>query len=344
MALAVLVFHYDKWLTGTWDASSLQGRLGVYAVSTFFVLSGLTLSLVYETQIDYTARSWARFFRKRFWRIFPLLWAATAATLLLDDSPRSASLIFLNFTGLFGFVNPANDIATGAWSIGCELVFYSAFPVLFLLSNKKKALFAMACALIFALGFLGAFAWFDPEKREQNEWWANYTQAANHAFFFVSGMAIGIFREKLERFPTWIWQMQLPMAAAAFVLWPTGHDPYELVSGWNRVVFSTLVMLAVAAFFYSKIKLGGFPHKTLAWLGAVSYSLYLLHPLVFRAAQLARTKLRQTELGQGDWADGYWPIFIAALFGALVLSHFSYYFLEKPLTSAQNTKIKYRHK
>ncbi|MFN0035447.1 MAG: acyltransferase family protein, partial [Saprospiraceae bacterium] len=248
MALAVLVFHYDKWLTGTWDAASLQGRLGVYAVSIFFVLSGITLTLVYENRLDGSLRTWASFFRKRFWRIFPLLWLATAATLLLDGSPRPASIVFLNFTGLFGFVNPAQDIATGAWSIGCELVFYAAFPILLLLSKKSRAVFALVFLMVFAFGAWAAFAWFPSEKSSQAEWWEAYTQVGNHAFFFMGGMAMGVFRNELEAVSPRFWRVLLVLAAIAFAVWPIGSEPFHLVSGWNRVVFSTLVMLAVAAF------------------------------------------------------------------------------------------------
>lgn len=327
MALAVLVFHYDKWLVGAWDASSLQGRLGVYAVSTFFVLSGLTLTLVYETRLEASVQSWAKFFKKRFWRIFPLLWLATSATLLLDDTARSGSTILLNFTGLFGFFNPAQDIATGAWSIGCELVFYAAFPTLLWLGKRYRIVFLGLVLLFFVLGYWGAFAWFPVEKSAQADWWETYVQVKNQAFFFAGGMALGVFRQELAIVPRTVWLGLMAFAMFAFAFWPIGSEAFQLVSGWTRVVFSSLTMLMVASVFYSQIEWKGVMGKSLAWLGAISYSLYLLHPLVFRAVGAVARKL--------DLGETYWLIFLLAILGTLVLSHLSYNFLEKPLMNGR---------
>lgn len=325
MALAVLVFHFDKWLSGSWDAATLQGRLGVYAVSVFFILSGLTLSLVYENRLQLTVASWKEFYVKRFFRIFPLLWMATAATILLDDAPRSTSAILLNFSGLFGFVNPAADIATGAWSIGCELVYYMAFPTLLLLYRYVRSLFWFAFGSTLVCGAWIAFAWFSPEASAQSEWWSGYVQAANHAFFFVGGMAVGLSKGPCAKWPVSYWRALLLLCAWLFACWPIGHEPYQLVSGAHRVLFSGLSLVGVAAFFHSKLEIKGAAHSLLAWLGAVSYSLYLLHPLVFRAVQFVAAK--------GHLELGYWGIFIPALLLTAIGSHASYFFLEKPLAN-----------
>jgi len=323
MALAVLVFHYDKWLTGAWDAVTLQGRLGVYAVSTFFVLSGLTLTLVYENKLDHQFRTWGLFFRKRIFRIFPLLWLATLATLVLDGFSRPYPVIFLNLSGLFGFLNPVKDIATGAWSIGCELVFYLAFPTLLLISKRSKTGFLALFGIILGFGFWVAFYWFSPENSLQTAWWEAYVQAANHAFFFVGGMGIGVFRKDLQGISRLFWLCLTVFAALLFTWWPTTSEPFQLVYGWNRVLFSILTLTAVAACFNSKIVLKGHFHQMLTWLGAVSYSLYLLHPLVFRVLS--------SIFGRCGLPEGYWQLFVPSIIATLVLCHFSYFFLEKPL-------------
>jgi peptidoglycan/LPS O-acetylase OafA/YrhL len=323
MALAVLIFHYDKWLTGVWNATSLQGKLGVYAVSVFFVLSGLTLTLVYEGRLDLRIQTWGEFFRKRIFRIYPLLWLATAATLLLEESQRSGEILFLNFTGLFGFFNAAKDIATGAWSIGCELVFYAAFPALLLLSKFSRPGFLLVFGGLLALAVWIAFASFSPEKSLQSEWWEIYVQAPNHVFFFAGGMAIGIFRAYLSKIPRSIWLGLLVSVVLLFVFWPIESEPYHLVSGWNRVFYSGITLLLVTAFFNSNIIFKGLTHQCLSWLGAVSYSLYLLHPLVFRVIRFVTGRL--------GWTDGYWQIILPSVIATLFLSHVSYYYFEKPL-------------
>jgi len=323
MALAVLVFHYDKWLTGTWDASSLQGKLGIYAVSIFFVLSGFTLTLSYQNLLQGTLQSWSSFFQKRFWRIFPLLWLTTAFTLFLDEDPRQVRDIILNFTGLFGWLDPARDIATGAWSIGCELVYYVFFPPLLLLALRNRIAFSAVFVAFLGLGAWAAFVWFPESKQDQKEWWEAYVQVGNHAFFFVGGMMIGIFRPEGIRISKGVWQGVFVLFVLIFAFWPVGNEAFRLISGHNRILLSLLTLCLVTAFSYSEIKLAGVSHKALSWLGGVSYSLYLLHPLVYRAIGAVYRKIGLSE--------SYWLVFLPALVGALILSHFSYQFMEKPL-------------
>ena len=322
MALAVLVFHFDKWQTGVWDANSFQGRLGVYAVSTFFVLSGLSLALSYENRLTASFRSIKPFFLKRFWRIYPLLWLATIGTLLLDESPRPALDIVLNVSGLFGFVNPAHDLATGAWSIGCELVFYAFFPLLLWVFRWNRLALAGVFAGLFSVGIGGAFAWFDPLYPDQTVWWEAYVQVLNHAFFFVGGMLMAAHRSELSQQKA-LWAILGLSALLIFAFWPLGSEPFALVSGWNRAVLSACCLLGVAGCFATNIAFRGLLHRILHELGAISYALYLLHPLVYRATQAFFRKI--------DWAAGYWTVLGVGLTGSVLLSLVSYYYMEKPL-------------
>ena len=88
------------------------------------------------------------FFRKRFFRIYPLLWLATIVSILISKKTANPSDVLLNLSGLFGFVKWDTYFATGAWSIGNELVFYSLFPVLILVFRKKNSSAALLLLLI----------------------------------------------------------------------------------------------------------------------------------------------------------------------------------------------------
>lgn len=332
MALAILVFHYDKWLTGNWDASSMHGRLGVYAVSIFFILSGLALTLAYENRLDTSLKSWLSFFKNRIFRIFPLLWLTTLATLLIDEVPRTARVIFLNLTGLFGWVNPAEDVATGAWSIGCELVFYAGFPTLLLLAKQSSGLFLGLFAASLGLCFWCAFAWFSPQNMAQTEWWEPYVQVANQACFFGSGMAIGLFRSESARLSTLFWRILLVITLLMFAFWPIDAQAFSLIYGWNRVILSGICIVVVLAFFNSKLQWSGISHQFLVWLGAISYSLYLIHPLVFRALRSVLAKF--------DVALTYWPTLLLATLITLLASYVSYRYLEKPAMEWGKKRLK----
>ncbi|MBL7810195.1 MAG: acyltransferase [Saprospiraceae bacterium] len=318
MALAVLVFHFDKWLNGNWDAASPQGRLGIYAVSIFFILSGLTLTLVYAGRLRWSFSSWLAFFQNRFWRIFPLLWLTTAISLIIDDVPRPTWVILLNFSGIFGWIDPSRDIATGAWSIGCELVFYAFFPAILLLSQKWKWLIGLLWGGAVCIALYFAFYLY-PSHAEQAIWWPIYVQVFNHASFFLAGIWIGLTVIKPWKGAGII----LLILGAGFFLLPISSDPFTLVSGFWRMVFLLMVTVWVAYYFSWRIHWSEGIARILSVLGLISYSLYLWHPIVFRGVQFL---LRGAHLTLNPVAT-----FLLALTSSLVWAYFSYRYFEWPL-------------
>ena len=47
VAFGIMIYHYFLWTFGKFSADTFIGRLGIYGVSIFYVLSGLTLYYVY---------------------------------------------------------------------------------------------------------------------------------------------------------------------------------------------------------------------------------------------------------------------------------------------------------
>lgn len=289
MALAVLVFHYDKWTTGIWNADTPQGKLGVYAVSSFFMISGMALARRYAGTLP---RAWKSFAFRRIQRIFPMLWVATIATLALDDFARSRTTILLNLTGLFGFADASADIATGAWSVGCELVFYCFFPLVLWIAERNKWLFMLLWTVVAAVGAARAFLPpFQVAGTPQTVWWPFYAQAPGHAWFFVTGAGLAVFYKPLKAIHVYFWKLLLLFGATIFLLIPTGGDPLLLVGGPTMIVFSVTTIAAVTGWIFSVGKLPGNFGRLLAWLGDISYALYLLHPLVYRVVKALGTRL-----------------------------------------------------
>lgn len=322
MALAVMTFHFDKWASGVWDASTAQGKLGVYAVSVFFMLSGMALTETYQKSLLPDWKSLSSYALRRVCRIFPLLWAATSLTLLLDDAPRSGREIFLNFTGLFGFIDPSKDIATGAWSIGCELVFYAFFPIILLVGRKNRWFIPASLAVVACIGMIRAFEGpFVLHPVSQSQWWPYYVQVPNHAFFFVTGMALSAHSNWLQQIPNFIWRFLLVVSAAVFFWMPVGSDPVYLVSGGQRVVLSALAVLATTAWSFGVTTLADIPHRLFVWLGTISYSIYLLHPLVYRATKAAFTRFADIPT---------WLLLPTACVTTLLAGHIAYHWFEKP--------------
>lgn len=320
-ALSVVLFHTDKWVYGIWNPGTFFGKCGVYAVSLFFVLSGLTLTLVYKDKINDWRKDIFLFWTKRFRRIFPLLWLATTATLLLEKPLWSFWQIMLNYTGLFGFFDPAGDIALGAWSIGDELVYYAVFPFVLLLHRKKKHYFPLLMFFTLVLGALYAFLWLQPNVPIKQQW-DFYVQPGNHLFFFLGGMATGLYPALLPSWPAKSWYLFALLLFVGVLYFPMGPEPSELINGWPRIFFSFACFGLVAALFASGSQLSPLPHRLFQWLGTISYGIYLLHPLVFRVLKAINARMVH--------GSEFWLI-PATVLVTLFLSHVSWHWFEKPL-------------
>lgn len=128
-AFSIMCYHLSLWSSlSRLDQHTFLGKLGVYGVSVFYVLSGLTLFHVYFKKMEPAFNDLKDFFLKRFFRIFPLLWLVVFLTLVLNKIVPTWKGLVLNLSGLFGLIRWTSYYATGTWSIGNELVFYLFFP------------------------------------------------------------------------------------------------------------------------------------------------------------------------------------------------------------------------
>jgi len=91
------------------------------------------------------------FFVKRITRILPLLGVVSIAAIILSKKVPDILDLFLNLTGLFGFFKWDTYFATGAWSIGNELVFYAFFPFLLIAVRMKNFFFWFIGVLILSV-------------------------------------------------------------------------------------------------------------------------------------------------------------------------------------------------
>ena len=162
MAIAIMLYHLTGWIFKiTWEADSILGKFGIYSVSIFFILSGLSMAIVYNRYIV-NIQSSVFFIVRRIFRIWPLLWICIVLVIvpfILKNGITGISepwKIFINMTTLFGFIDPSNYINAGAWSIGNEMVYYALTPLIIIIFNKKKifgnifALFTFIVSLVFA--------------------------------------------------------------------------------------------------------------------------------------------------------------------------------------------------
>lgn len=278
-ALGILVYHMHLFSFGEVDASETLARIKIYGVSIFYILSGLTLFIVYNSKLTLQKDVLIDFYVKRFFRIVPLLWLVTILTYVLIDDPIRIRKLILNLLVLPGIVKPENLIANGAWSIGNELFFYLIFPFIIVLARKSKIYLIGSLLISFLIFAYFSFYRID-EYQPLGAQWGLYVNPFNQVFYFVLGVSIGgaFNSKKLGRWSV----ILLCISLVVFFKYPVSGEPVVLVVGVNRMVFAFFIALICLLFFKTNFDwLPRFVTKGLKTLGDISYSLYLLHPLVY---------------------------------------------------------------
>lgn len=296
LAVGVLAYHYSAWSTlrGPLLLESLLNKTGIYAVLSFYVISGISFGYVY---IGLRARHWelVAFWSKRFFRLAPLYWFAMVGVLLQTlpamlhgrspDLPSSAQLV-TNATLTFGIIHPRWYMVTGGWSIGNEMAYYIAFPLVILALRRSPWLYALI--LLSAVGIAGSFAfrWLDPSRPLADQW-ATYINPFSHLYLFVAGVGIAHFIGRfgpLPRRPAWTAVAGLFIV---YLLLPLRGDNVAIVTGLPWVAYSSLCIAFCAVISLTPLALPIGFHRPLAWVGQASYSVYLLHPLAYAFATMA---------------------------------------------------------
>jgi exopolysaccharide production protein ExoZ len=287
-ALSIMCFHYFAWTYGEPNAATILGRIGIYGVELFYILSGITLYMVYYNRMTIDRKGLTDFFKKRGLRIFPLFWLATISMVVLAAETPDLKKLFLNLTGLFSVFSWNDYYVPGAWSIGNELVFYLFFPVFVLLLRKSVVAFAVLAIIITGYYIYSAFFLLSVEAPLAPQW-NKYTHPFNQVFLFLAGFAIAHnFRN--VKISNVICVIMMAGGAALFLFIPADGDLITVVTGVNRMLFTLSCLMTCFGFYKLTYELKG--DKPLHLLGEASYSVYLLHPIVFAVVGMITIKFR----------------------------------------------------
>jgi exopolysaccharide production protein ExoZ len=328
LAVAVMAYHYATGSGLNLDSSHVLGRIGIYAVATFYILSGLSLGVVYRGNLN-TIRDIAAYAIKRIFRIVPLFWfvvTASVAVGMLTSAHHGLAYkadgrsLLLNYTLLFGFVDPSAYLSVGAWSIGNETVFYALFPLILIATGRNRMTLSCVACAAFLVALYFAEVLLDPALPLASQW-AVYVNPFNQLFLFACGVLMSGLSCPIA--PRWrLSAMGVALiGVAAFVMLPSAGDEVALVTGANRFLFSGACVLLVLGLFLSDLRIRGRAGKILAFLGKSSYAIYLLHPLVvlpllylFRLATLPSSSA-----------------YIVAAAATLAVAWVSFNYLEEPM-------------
>lgn len=282
MALSVVFYHFaslfNRW--GVQDSGTVLGRLGIYAVSAFYVISGMALYLAHKNS-EWDAKYTVLFISKRFLRIAPVYWLALILLSFLSYQygagvTASAWIYAQNIFLTFGITNPSGYMVMGGWSIGNEIVFYLFFPVMILMA-KKPLTFIILVVANFVLFFYCTYYYLDPAKGFGWQW-VDYISPINQVYFFIFGIVAArlllpyVGRRKV------LCILAIAALAVIFTFNDAGGDLINITTGSEKIYFTSCIVMLCSAFFLigdlAEIK----PlHTILKFLGDISYPLYLLH-------------------------------------------------------------------
>ncbi len=284
---------------------------GFFGVDVFFVLSGY---LITRLLVDEYAREAGlkldRFIFRRVRRLLPALlvmllaYLSTAPWLFPDvalskhlrDTLLSAVYI-VNYATVLG---PPVSVLGHVWSLAVEMQFYLLWPLILLGLLRLPRHWALS--LIFMLYLLAtAMRWWGGEKLGG---WAFYPRTETHCSGLLLGCLLGYAGVTIHRY----WAVVgLSLLLFAMNFFSTAWMP-TILYGFT-IVEAGAALLIVA----QPTWLGG---SLLAWLGRLSYGLYLWHYPIMR---LVRDK------------DGWeWPEVLLLGGGlGLLLAALSHYLLER---------------
>jgi peptidoglycan/LPS O-acetylase OafA/YrhL len=255
---------------------------GGSAVGLFFIISAFSLCYTMNRHLGVPGETRA-FYVRRLFRIAPLfyallafyaVWGAVAYHIEYSPWEVAKSICFIfNF-----FPGSEQGIVSGSWTIGVEMIFYAVFPLLFWQFRDVPGLFA----LFFGSLFLGAIF---------QEITGNLSLSGNEQslfynfsiFHFLPVFALGMLCWRL--YHRHVSRQSHPAAIGGALILGSLWTYHMLLNGeidfgfrdawlWYGIIYSGL-MLGLAIF-PSRI----FVNPLTRYAGRVSYSVYLIHPVV----------------------------------------------------------------
>ncbi len=289
-----LVQHTGNWLHETFTALTWPTGGNHPAVICFFVLSGFCIHYPFALAAHRGAPRppWSDYFRRRFWRIMPVYWAAAALglafTLLERFHPTGDALLTLHargnaadvlarFAGLTA-VYPREILAGNLPlnTVGTELLMYLAYPAVLFATRRFGWLAVGAAFLALHLLALPLLAVITP-------FWLFNSIIILGAFWY-GGAVVAHFAVNHPRPIPRAWPL---LAWAVFLLLKIVPYFYGLNLLKQAAVAATCT-LGIAWLVARELTHPAPPRHAsadfLRYLGRTSYSLYAIHtPLMFIA-------------------------------------------------------------
>ncbi len=316
-ALAVFFQHIGEGLWPMFGQFTHNWfNLGKFGVVSFFLVSGFIIPVSLER-----ANSATKFWIGRFFRLYPLYWLSLGAVFVLysigvdlvsaEFEANAAENFLFNITMLQGFLKHPD--ALGLYStLTLELFFYASCTLLFLARQRNSyllgwlalvgtALISIAVPLLFGLRVPMAAAFYI-------------------LTMFFGTVVYRYYSGEVSREP--LIKLSLGLICVAVVGIYVNYTLYQKAEVSDHQTFLAVFSSWTAgyALFFSAFALRNRQYyPALLWLGRISYSVYLLHPIVRASISLLFPASTPPIL-----------VLLSLLACTLALSTLTYKFVESP--------------
>ena len=313
-ALLVLVYHF--FVDFSFDETTyivLQSifinfiDLGKIGVVVFFILSGFVIPYSIK---DYSKETIFKFILARFFRLYPVYWISVILGAILFEKPILVTVV--NFTMLQQFFGVQNVLGL-YWTLQIELIFYFFVVILIYVRKLKniKVLFFLSVFFLIIASILSYFRMVFMIKLPLA------LLLALSLMFFGSYFRVYALREKkMELAKTYFVRYSIVFFVLIPIISRLGYDiDFGHNENWLKYVisyYSSYIIFIICALFR-------YTYNLLEFLGKISYSLYLFHPLVLYV-------LTPVCIGYGF--SSYTTLFVNIVV-VVLLSYGLYYFVEK---------------
>lgn len=256
-----------------------------YGVALFFIVSAFTLYLSMDSKRHEKNKN-IKFYIRRFFRIAPLFYFMLAVSVLasatLRTRPTSISDILMNILFIFNFFQPQFlSIVSGGWTIGVEMLFYLWLPLIFIAvtSPGGSLAFLAGAVMLYRLSVM-----LFPDIVSVYNLMSFYSQLPVFAMGIVSYFVFkhhihavtGHRRIAASLLLLLISSGILYLASTQII--PDILQELQIPSHWWQGLAFSLLLLSLSLF-----PNGLVVNRITRFYGKISYSFYLVHPLLLES-------------------------------------------------------------
>lgn len=267
-------FEVSGWVSYTFIPSLTQ------LVTLFLIISGFGMFCGYYDKFKNKTIDLNTFYSKRYWKILPFFAALVTIDLLLDRSIDHLIEGVTEVTLVFGLL-PSNNLSVigVGWTLGIIFLFYLLFPyVVFLCWTKRRAVFALCCAIGISLLCTG---YFFTDK------FVNENFAVSHDFlynspYFLMGGVIYLFRKQITALTgkiKWLWLLVCIGVTVGYYFIP------DVIGIVDILVLKNLLVLTCWLIYAISVKSLVLSNRVMKFLSGISLEMYLAHMIIFRFAE-----------------------------------------------------------